>query len=81
MDDILSRKEDATLKTAAALLHRASLLPSASRGGTGGESMLDRLDDNSHEHAFAISEDLKHALASPCARWTAACSIQAPRRC
>ena len=57
-DDILSLKEDATLKATAALLHRESLQPgSASR-----ESLLDGLDDNSHKHAFAVSEDLKHAL-------------------
>ena len=53
-DDILSLKEDPTLKATAALLHRESL--------QGRESLLDGLDDNSHKHAFAVSEDLKHAL-------------------
>ena len=57
-DDILSLKEDATLKATAALLHRESLQP----GSTSRESLLDGLDDNSHKHAFAVSEDLKHAL-------------------
>ena len=57
-DDILSLKEDPTLKATAALLHRESLQP----GSTSRESLLDGLDDNSHKHAFAVSEDLKHAL-------------------
>ena len=57
-DDILSLKEDATLKATAALLHRDSLQP----GSATRESLLDGLDDNSHKHAFAVSEDLKHAL-------------------
>ena len=48
--------EDATLKATAALLHRDSLLP------PDGQSLLDRLDENSHKHAFAVSEDLKYAL-------------------
>ena len=66
-DDILSLKDDATLKAAAALLHRESLLPASLQSDNesawnGRESLLDRLDDNSHKHAFAVSEDLKHAL-------------------
>ena len=56
LDEILSRREDATLKAAAALLHRESLLPES------GQSLLDGLDENSHKHAFGVSEDLKHAL-------------------
>ena len=56
LDEILGRGEDATLKATAALLHRDSLLPSD------GQSLLDRLDENSHKHAFAVSEDLKYAL-------------------
>ena len=55
-DEILGRGEDATLKATAALLHRDSLLP------PDGQSLLDRLDENSHKHAFAVSEDLKYAL-------------------
>ena len=66
-DDILSLKDDATLKATAALLHRESLLPASLQSDNEGawngrESLLDRLDDNSHKHAFAVSEDLKHAL-------------------
>ena len=60
-DEILGRREDATLKATVALLHRDSLLPPEA-GGSGGRSLLDHLDDNSHKHAFAVSEDLKYAL-------------------
>ncbi len=56
LDDVLGRREDATLKAAAALLHRDCLVPA--QGG----SLLDSLDENSHKHAFAVSEDLKYAL-------------------
>ncbi len=56
LDEILGRRDDATLKAAAALLHRDCLLPAA------GPSLLDSLDENSHKHAFAVSEDLKYAL-------------------
>lgn len=57
LDEILGRREDATLKAAAALLHRQCLLPADD-----GRSLLDHLDDNSHRHAFGVSEDLKYAL-------------------
>ena len=60
-DEILGRREDATLKATAALLHRECLLPPEGGAG-GGRSLLDHLDDNSHKHAFAVSEDLKYAL-------------------
>ncbi len=56
LDEILGRREDATLKAAAALLHRDCLLP------PNGQSLLDSLDENSHKHAFAVSEDLKYGL-------------------
>ena len=56
LDEILGRREDATLKAAAALLHRDCLLP------PDGRSLLDSLDENSFKHAFAVSEDLKYAL-------------------
>ena len=55
-NEILSRREEPTLKATAALLHRESLLPAS------GQSLLDGLDENSHKHAFGVSEDLKHAL-------------------
>ena len=56
LDEILGRREDATLKATAALLHHECLLPAD------GQSLLDSLDENSHKHAFAVSEDLKYAL-------------------
>ncbi len=56
-DEILGRAEDATLKATAALLHRSSLVPDE-----GAQPLLDRLDENSHRHAFAVSTDLKYAM-------------------
>ena len=55
-DEILGRKDDVTLKATAALLHQQSLVPEQ------GNSLLDNLDENSHKHAFGVSEDLKYAL-------------------
>lgn len=54
--EILGRRDDLTLKATAALLHTNSLVPEQ------GESLLDGLDENSHKHAFGVSEDLKYAL-------------------
>ena len=56
--EIMGRRDDATLKAAAVLLHRDSLLPPDGQS----HGLLDRLDENSHKHAFAVSEDLKYAL-------------------
>ena len=56
LDTILDRREDATLKATAALLHRESLAPGA------GRALLETLDENSHRHAFGVSTDLKYAL-------------------
>ena len=55
-DDILGRRETPTLQATAALLHRDCLLPAE------GASLHDSLDENSHKHAFAVSNDLKYAL-------------------
>jgi hypothetical protein len=55
-DEILGRKDDLTLKASAALLHAECLVPEQ------GTSLLDSLDENSHKHAFGVSEDLKYAL-------------------
>ena len=49
--------DDTTIKGAAVLLHRESLVP-----GEGAQPLLDALDENSHRHAFAVSADLKHAM-------------------
>lgn len=55
-DEILGRKDDITLKATAALLNGQSLVPGE------GSSLLDGLDENSHKHAYGVSEDLKYAL-------------------
>lgn len=55
-EEILGRRDDNTLKATAVLLHRDSLAP------TEGQCRLDSLDENSHKHAFAVSDDLKYAL-------------------
>lgn len=54
--EILSRKEPSTLRAMAALLHRENLCPEE------GASLLDTLDENSHKHAFEVSEDLKYSV-------------------
>ena len=56
LDDVLGRREAPTLVATAALLHRDCLAPRE------GMSLLDNLDENSHKHAFAVSNDLKYAL-------------------
>ncbi len=56
LDEILGRKEADTLKAMAALLHKDSICPQQ------GQNLLDNLDESSHKHAFAVSEDLKYAL-------------------
>src|SRR5690625_1164237 len=55
-EEILGRRDDRTLKATAVLLHRQSLVPDE------GQSRLDTLDENSHRHAFSVSDDLKYAL-------------------
>jgi hypothetical protein len=55
LEEILGRRENSTLRATAALLHRESVCPS------GQISLLDRLDENSHKHAFSVSEDLKYS--------------------
>lgn len=54
--EIFSRKDTSTLKAMAALLHRDSLCPDD------GSPLLDTLDENSHKHAFEVSEDLKYSV-------------------
>ena len=54
--EILDRRETTTLQAMAALLHRDSICPKD------GMPLLDTLDENSHKHAFAVSEDLKYSL-------------------
>jgi len=54
--EILDRRETSTLQAMAALLHRDSICPKD------GMPLLDILDENSHKHAFSVSEDLKYSL-------------------
>jgi len=54
--EILDHRELSTLQATAALLHRESICPAE------GTPLLDTLDENSHKHAFAVSEDLKYSL-------------------
>jgi hypothetical protein len=56
LQEILSRKDTGTLRATAALLHRESICPAE------GFALLDSLDENSHRHAFSVSEDLKDAV-------------------
>ena len=56
--DIIERKEDNTLKALSILLHKSTIAP------TDGLSLLDTLDENSHKHAFGVTEDLKYSLRS-----------------
>ncbi len=53
--EIFGRKELTTFKAMAALLHRNSVCPDD------GICLLDSLDENSHKHAFAVSDDLKYS--------------------
>ena len=56
LDEIFSRREETTFQAMAVLLHRESLCPDE------GESLLDKLDENSHKHASGVSQNLKYAL-------------------
>jgi len=56
--EIFDRRDDPTFRTVSALLHRDSTCPSD------GLSLLDGLDESSHKHAFAVSEDLKLAVVA-----------------
>ncbi len=56
LSEILSRKESDTLLATATLLHKEHTCPSE------GTALLDELDENSHRHAFSVSDDLKYAL-------------------
>jgi hypothetical protein len=58
IEEIISRKEDNILKAISVLLNVDSLAPKD------GLSLLDTLDENSHKHAFGVTEDLKYSLRS-----------------
>ncbi len=50
---LLGLRDPKALQATAGLLHREVLLPE------GGQSLLEKLDEESHKHAFAVSTDLK----------------------
>lgn len=54
--EIFGRGDNATVGVTAALLHADSLAPGS------GTSLIDRIDEESHRHAFGVSQDLKYAL-------------------
>jgi hypothetical protein len=56
--EIFNRRDEATFQATASLLHRDSICPAD------GIALLDGLDENSHKHAFAVSEDLKLAVVA-----------------
>lgn len=56
--ELFNRREEPALRATAALLHRDSTCPAD------GLSLLDGLDESSHKHAFAVSEDLKLAVVA-----------------
>ena len=56
--EIFNRRDDPTFRATAALLHCDSTCPAD------GLSLLDGLDESSHKHAFAVSEDLKLAVVA-----------------
>ncbi|WP_444934146.1 Eco57I restriction-modification methylase domain-containing protein [Microbulbifer sp. JTAC008] len=58
--ELFTRREPETLKAVSVLLHRDSLL--GTQGDSGGQCLLDTLDENAHKHAYGVSEDLKYAL-------------------
>jgi hypothetical protein len=53
--EILDRRDTGGLRATAALLHLDSLCPGQ------GRPLVDELDENSHKHAFSVSEDLKYS--------------------
>ena len=56
LEEILARLDSNALQAKAILLHREHTCPSE------GTALLDDLDENSHKHAFSVSDDLKYAL-------------------
>jgi hypothetical protein len=56
LEEILARLDNDALQAKAILLHREHTCPNE------GTALLDELDENSHKHAFSVSDDLKYAL-------------------
>jgi N-6 DNA Methylase len=55
-DELFGRSDSTTIGATAALLHATSLAPDA------GTALIDRIDEESHRHAYGVSQDLKYAL-------------------
>jgi hypothetical protein len=56
LGELLGRREPKALRALAALLHRKTLVPED------GSPLFERLDEESHRHAYAVSTDLKHGV-------------------
>ena len=56
LDKLLQEKDPSALLAADTLLHCEHICPKE------GSALLDELDENSHRHAYSVSEDLKFAL-------------------
>ncbi|AFY71949.1 hypothetical protein Pse7367_3723 (plasmid) [Thalassoporum mexicanum PCC 7367] len=56
LQELLDERDTSSLLAAATLLHREHTCPAE------GSTLLDELDENSHRHAYSVSEDLKFAL-------------------
>jgi hypothetical protein len=56
IEELLGRRDTDTLRAMTVLLHRDTLAPES------GRCVIDKLDESSHKHAYAVSEDLKYAL-------------------
>lgn len=56
LDELFARREREALRATAALLARAALAPDD------GIPLHDTLDENSHKHAYGVSQDLKYGV-------------------
>lgn len=68
LQELLNERDPDSLLAVVTLLHREHTCP------TEGSALLDELDENSHRHAYSVSEDLKFALREASSCW-------AMRRC
>lgn len=57
LPELFGPRDEQSLGAFVALLRKESVLPA-----DGGITLLDRLDESSHKHAFEVSTDLKYAL-------------------
>jgi hypothetical protein len=54
-DELFGRGDTTTIGATAALLHATCLAPDS------GTALIDRIDEESHRHAYGVSQDLKYA--------------------